>query len=268
MRTLIIAEAATNHLGDLGRALEMVDAAADLGCDFIKFQSWQARNLRPDDPGLEFHRQRELSDDAHLKLLDRCESRGIRFLTSCFDAGRIPFLKSLGLSTIKIASPDCGSLPFLRQVRAAFDEVILSTGMSYDGEVADAARILRSGSFCLLHCVSLYPTPADQVHLARMDWLREFSPRVGYSDHSLGTEAGKLAIARGAVYVERHFTLERDPNDRFSAMAGTPDEFAELVQYARDVERLMGSATRPLSRAEEEARTVWIDRRGRNRVAA
>jgi sialic acid synthase SpsE len=90
MRTLIIAEAATNHLGDLGRALEMVDAAADLGCDFIKFQSWQARNLRPDDPGLEFHRQRELSDDAHLKLLDRCESRGIRFLTSCFDAGRIP----------------------------------------------------------------------------------------------------------------------------------------------------------------------------------
>lgn len=267
MRTLIVAEAATNHLGDVGRALEMVDAAADIGCDFIKFQSWQAKNLRPDDPGLEFHRQRELSDEAHWKLLDRCYTRGIQFLTSCFDAERIPFLKSLGLTTIKIASPDCGSIPFLRKVREAFDEVILSTGMSYDAEVAEAAQVLRSGSYCLLHCVSLYPTPPDQIHLARMDWLRQFSSRVGYSDHSLGTEAGCLAIARGAAYLEKHFTLERDPNDRFSAMAGTPDEFRELVAYAGDVERLMGVDARELSSEEEEARNVWIDRRGRNRAA-
>jgi sialic acid synthase SpsE len=267
MRTQIIAEAATNHLGDVGRALEMVDAAAELGCDYIKFQSWQARNLRPDDPGLAFHQQRELSDDAHWKLVDRCISRGINFLTTCFDAGRIPFLQSLGLKTIKIASPDCGSYPFLRQVREAFDEVIASTGMSYDVEVAGCARALQGGSFCLCHCVSIYPTPADQVNLARMDWLKQFSPRVGYSDHSLGTPAGKLAIARGAVYLEKHFTLERNPQDPLSAMSGTPDEFRELVAYAHEVEQLLGQPQRELTPVEEEARNVWIDRRGRNRAA-
>lgn len=267
MRTMIVAEAATNHLGDLGRALEMVDAAAEIGCDFIKFQSWQAKNLRPDDPGRAFHEQRELSDEAHWKLVDRCETRGIRFLTSCFDAERIPFLQSLGLKTIKIASPDCGAVPFLRKVRAAFEEVICSTGMSYDTEVAACARALGGGSFCLCHCVSLYPTPADEINMARMDWLRRFAERVGYSDHSLGTAAGKLAIARGAVYLEKHFTLQRDPADRFSAMSGTPDEFRELVAYAADVERMMGSSQRDLSAEEEEARTLWIDRRGRNRAA-
>lgn len=267
MKTQIIAEAATNHLGDVGRALEMVDAAAELGCDYIKFQSWQAKNLRPDDPGLAFHQQRELSDEAHWKLVDRCITRGIHFLTTCFDADRIPFLQSLGLKTIKIASPDCGAYPFLRKVREAFDEVIASTGMSYDVEVAGCARALQGGSFCLCHCVSIYPTPADQVNLARMDWLRQFSPRVGYSDHSLGTAAGKLAIARGAVYLEKHFTLERNLQDPFSAMSGTPDEFRELVEYAREVEQLLGQAQRELTPVEEEARSVWIDRRGRNRAA-
>ncbi len=267
MRTLIVAEAATNHLGDVGLAREMIDAAAEVGCDFIKFQSWQAKNLKPDDPGMEMHRQRELSDEAHWKLLDHCGNRGIRFLTSCFDAERIPFLRSLGLSKIKIASPDCGSLPFLWKVREAFDEVILSTGMSYDGEVAAASEILSTGDFCLCHCVSLYPTPPEQVNLARMDWLRQFAPKVGYSDHSMGTAAGKLSIARGAVYLEKHFTLKRDPEDRFSAMSGEPDEFRELVTYAREVELLDGSAQRELSAAEEEARELWINRRGRNRVA-
>jgi sialic acid synthase SpsE len=252
----------------LGLALEMVDAAAETGCDFIKFQSWQARNLKPGDPGLEFHQQRELSDEAHWKLLDRCYTRGIQFLTSCFDAERIPFLTSLGLKTIKIASPDCGSIPFLRKVRAAFDDVILSTGMSYDREVSQAAEVLRSGEFCLCHCVSLYPTPPEQINMARMDWLKHFAPRVGYSDHSLGTAAGRLAIARGAVYLEKHFTLKRDPSDRFGAMAGEPDEFRELAAYAREAELMMGSAQRDLSAEEEEARTVWIDRRGRNRLAA
>lgn len=267
MRTQIIAEAATNHLGDVSRALEMVDAAADIGCDYIKFQSWQAKNLRPDDPGLQFHQQRELTDEAHWKLLDRCRSRGINFLTTCFDAERIPFLQSLGLKTIKIASPDCGSYPFLRKVREAFDEVIASTGMSYDVEVAGCARALQGGSYCLCHCISLYPTPPEHLNMARMDWLRQFSPRVGYSDHSLGTAAGKLSIARGAAYLEKHFTLERNPQDPLSAMAGTPDEFRELVAYAREVELMMGQAQRELSSEEEQARNLWIDRRGRNRAA-
>lgn len=267
MRTMIVAEAATNHLGDVGRALEMVDAAAEIGCDYVKFQSWQAKNLRPDDPGREFHQQRELSDEAHWKLVDRCRSRGIRFLTTCFDAERIPFLQSLGLTTIKIASPDCGATPFLCKVREAFPEVIASTGMSYDTEVAACARALRGGEFCLCHCVSLYPTPPDQINMARMDWLRQFSARVGYSDHSLGTAAGKLSIARGAVYLEKHFTLERNPSDPLSAMSGTPDELRELVAYAAEVERMMGVSQRDLSIQEREARTVWIDRRGRNRAA-
>jgi N,N'-diacetyllegionaminate synthase len=265
VRTIVIAEAATNHLGDVGRARELVHAAREAGADIVKFQSWQARHLLPDDPGLAFHQERELSDAAHHELKALCDGIGIEFLTSVFDRERVPFLRDLGLRRIKVPSPDCGSLPLLRDCRAAFPEVIVSTGMTPEDEVVAAARTLEGHEFALMHCVSLYPTPPEAVNMQRMEWLRTLHPRVGYSDHSLGTAAARLAIARGAVYVEKHFTLWRNPEDRFSAMAASVPELAEICAYAREAEALTGDGHRHLSAEEEEARRLWVGRRGRNR---
>ena len=81
----------------------------------------------------------------------------------------------------------------------------------------------------------------------------------------MGTAAGKLAIARGAMYLEKHYCLERDPSDKFGAMAGTPDEFKELVDYAREVEILLGSSTPELSEEERQMRETFVGRWGDNK---
>ena len=265
MRTRIIAEVGANHGGDMGLARDMIAAAAEAGVDFVKFQSWQAETLAPGDPNFDRHKKAQLSDDDHVELMEECARCGVEFLTTCFDRGRVEFLAGLGLSTIKVASPDVGSLSMIRELCVRFDHVIVSTGMAPESEVAAAAEVVAAHGGTMLHCVSLYPTPSQLVNLARMDWLRTLCPSVGFSDHSMGTAAGRLAIARGAAFLEKHFTVDRFLPGKDQAVSGTPHEFRELVAYAEEVEHLMGVARPELTDEEQRLRGIYVGKWGDNR---
>jgi sialic acid synthase SpsE len=265
VRTKIIAEVGANHGGDMDLAKEMIRVAAAAGCDFVKFQSWQAETLAPGDPNFDRHKKAQLSDDAHRELIECCLEHGTQFLTTCFDHRRVEFLGSLGLSTIKVASPDCGSTRMLTMLRDAFPHVIVSTGMTPEEDVIAAAETLSGHDFTMLHCVSLYPTPTHKVNMARMSWLRTLCPSVGFSDHTMGTPAARLAIAMGADVVEKHFTSDRNLPGKDQAVSGTPHEFRELVAYAEEVELLMGEAHPSLSDEEERLRGIYVGKWGDNR---
>lgn len=264
-RTQIIAEVGANHGGDVDLAVKMIEAAAQAGADWVKFQSWQAKNLKPGDPNFERHAKAELSDEAHHRLMRTCEANQVNFLTTCFDIKRVEFLAGLGLHTVKVASPDLGSRAMIRKLRERFDHLIISTGMSYDEEVQQTAEFLGQSSYTFLHCVSFYPAPLERVNLARMEWLRQFTPSVGFSDHTLGTAAGKLAIARGAVYLEKHFTLSRELPGKDQAISAEPREIRELADYAGQVERMTGEPHPGLSTKEIELRGIYIGKWGNNR---
>lgn len=266
MRTRLIAEVTSNHGGDLGLAREFIQAAARAGVDYVKFQSWRAATVREGaaDPQYDWFVQSELSDQAHHELINECARNNIKFLTTCFDIGRVEFLASLGLDTIKVGSPDLGSRRMLEALRKRFRHIIVSTGISTDEEVGRAASWLAGGEFTLLHCVSLYPTPPELVNLRRMEWLRQFTPSVGWSDHTVGLDAARLAIAAGANYVEKHYCLGRTGPGRVTSWDATPEDFAELVAYTCHVEKLMGSSD-PMHTAEiASARSRFIGRWGDN----
>jgi len=265
MRTRIIAEVGANHGGDLGLAFEMIVAAAEAGADFVKFQSWRVDTLRPGDPARERHAPAELSDDDHVKLMEECDRCGIAFLTTCFDHARADFLAGLGLTHIKVASPDVGSSRMLGVLAERFPHLLVSTGMATDEEVIAAAETLTGKDFTLLHCVSLYPTPTERVNLARMGWLRTLAPSVGFSDHTMGTAAPKLAIALGAEYVEKHFTIDRGLPGKDQAVSALPFEIREIVACAEAVETMMGTEHPELSEREHEMRGLYIGKWGDNR---
>ena len=126
MKPKIIAEAATNHNGDMALAMEMVHAAKEAGADMIKFQSWQISKMSPDNPAYETMKPKQLSDEDHFILMDECKKSNIGFLTSCFDVDRVGFLSSLGIETIKVASTDVGSISMLKRLREAFGHIIPS----------------------------------------------------------------------------------------------------------------------------------------------
>lgn len=269
MRARLIAELGANHLGDMAVAEAMIRAAADAGADVVKVQSWQARKLRKDFPGyaetLVRHQRSELSDDDHRRLIAICREHGVEFLTTCFDLERVDFLAGLGLRTIKVASPDCASVRLLDRLMAAFEHLIVSTGMSTDEEVLSMIERTRGHRVTVLHCVSLYPTPLDRVNLERMRWLQSLGVAVGFSDHTLGTDAAKLAIALGAEVVEKHFTLSRRLPGKDQAVSGEPHEFAELRRWAEAVTAMRGTAHPGLSPEELSLRTIYVGKWGENR---
>ncbi len=267
IRTKVIAEVASNHGGDINIAKKFIRVAASIGVDYIKFQSWQVSKLRKDDPQYEWFCRAELSDKAHYELIEECEKYNIKFLTTCFDIERIEFLSNLGLREIKVGSADCASYTMIKLLSEKFDHLIISTGMHYSEEIRKTAEILKGKKFTFLHCVSLYPTPLDKVNLRRMDWLRQFTPSVGYSDHTIGIEAVKAAIARGASYVEKHFTLGESECPRANPWDATPREFEQVMEFAHKCALILGDSDADFEITEEEAkaREKFIGRFGSNK---
>lgn len=262
MRTKIIAEAASNHDGDIEKAVRMVWAAKESGADIIKFQTWQAKDVRPNDPDFQRFNSVELKDEHHRLLVEECKRAGIQYLATCFDFDRIPFLASLGLDTVKVASYDSCSFKTIERLAQYFDHLIISTGGADEQVLKRVANLLQGRKYTLLHCVVIYPTPPELANMTRMDWLRRFSNSVGFSDHTIGTDAAKVAISRGAAYVEKHFTLDKAASGKFHSLAASPEELKEIVRFS-SVTNLMDRNDQGFSSEEKETWNKYRCRLGR-----
>lgn len=257
--TFVIAEAGVNHNGSLDLALRLVDAAKVSGADAVKFQTFRAETLvtqhadkavyqQHNVPGnrsqLEMLRGLELSEEDFEKIQRHCESQGIEFLSSAFDEHSIRFLDALGMRCFKVPSGEVTNLPLLECIGALGKPVILSTGMCWLSEVEKALRILDeagAGEVTLLHCVTEYPAPHEQVNLAAMATLRNaFGRQVGYSDHTAGIDIPVAAVALGASVLEKHFTLDARMEGPDHAASLAPNDFRHMVESLRNVERALG----------------------------
>jgi len=274
-RIFIIAEAGVNHNGDLALARRLVEVAATAGADALKFQTFRADALvRIDAPKAgyqvettgdgesqyEMLRKLELGEEAHMELACLCREAGIEFLSTPFDETAVDLLARIGVVRYKIASGEITNLLLLRHIAAKGRPVILSTGMSRLEEIGAALAALRAAGavdVTLLHCVSDYPTRAEDVNLRVMDALRErFGVPVGFSDHTRGITVAIAAAARGAVAIEKHFTLDRSlpgPDHRASL---EPEELKKMIASIREVERALGDGVKRLTMTEIDTQKV------------
>lgn len=252
----VIAEFCQNHNGDMTVLSEMVHAAAECGASVGKIQTIFADNLayRPEfEAGVEVDGQTrvikrpyqaeydrlkdlELDFDAHAAFVEKCGEHGLAPMTTCFAREHIQEIKKAGFRQVKVASYDCASYPMLRELKDQFDGLVVSTGASYDDEIVTAVRTLGDYPYSLLHCVTIYPTPLEQVHLARLDFLRSLTGSVGFSDHSLverdGITAAKAAVYQGADIVERHFTILPATNTKDGPVSIGVHELEDLVRFS------------------------------------
>jgi sialic acid synthase SpsE len=287
----IIAEFCQNHNGDVSILDRMLDEAVAGGATHAKIQSIFASDLsfRPEfeegriENGLttvikrpyqaEYDRLKklELTFEEQLDFANKCRRVGIEPLTTCFARRHVQAIREAGFKDIKVASYDCGSLPLIRELIDTFDQLIVSTGATYDKEIASAASLLKESSkpFALLHCVTIYPTPLSDMHLARMKFLHQFCDEVGLSEHSLfqrdGVKACLAAIYMGATWIERHFTVLAPDQSRDGPVSINRKGLEEIVSFAKltksdqkayldssvpEMEQMMGMTERPLSDAE------------------
>jgi N,N'-diacetyllegionaminate synthase len=266
----VVAEIGINHDGSVSQAERLIDAAAEAGADAVKFQSYRVdRLLIPSrdryaqqgdgtESAYQMLRRCELSWDDQEKLKKRADARGVLFLSTPFDEESTDFLDSIGVPVFKIASADITHVPLLRHVASKGKPILLSTGMSFLSEVADAIYNLRSGGakeILLMHCVSTYPASPQHMNLRALHTLQSyFELSVGLSDHSEGILMPLVAVSLGAVLIEKHFTLDRNAPGPDHKASMDPNDLKLLIKSLRDVEASLGDGRKRPSDVEEESR--------------
>lgn len=277
MRTLIIAEAGVNHNGDVSLARQLIDIAAEAGADLVKFQTFNADRLvtanarkadyqaQSTDAAESQHamiRRLELTRETHETLITHCNSRGIGFFSTAFDAQSVDLLAELGLERFKIPSGEITNLPYLRHIARYGKPVIMSTGMATLGEIEAGIDVLECAgvareSITVLHCNTEYPTPMGDVNLRAMAGMRNaFGVAVGYSDHTLGIEVPIAAVALGATVIEKHFTLDRHLPGPDHKASLEPDELKAMVTAIRNIEQALGDGIKRPTASERKNKVV------------
>ena len=198
----------------------------------------------------------ELSEEMHLELINYCNYKNIKFLSSPFDHDSIELLKKLELEIFKIPSGEITNLPYLRHIGKLNKKIILSTGMSNMNEVKNALNILVSSGtnkkkITILHASTEYPTPMESVNLrAMLNIGKELDVDFGYSDHTLGIEIDIAAVAMGAKCIEKHFTLDCNMDGPDHKASLEPDQLREMVKAIRNIELAVGNGIKKPSKNE------------------
>lgn len=274
----LIAEVCQNHQGSRDTLGEMIAAAAEAGADYVKMQTIFSEDVtfrerfeegatdpdgtvrtikRPCAAEKERLSTLDLTEDDHLFFIDECKKHNVIPFTTVFSRIRIPLAASLPWpeKIVKVASYDCASFPMLQELCEHFDHLIISTGATYDEEIAQAADLVKNAGkkLTFLHCVTSYPNKLDVCNLTRMEWLRKLlhehgfalegwpanrsSPEasVGWSDHTLverdGILATKAAIALGAEWIERHFTINEEDFTKDDPVSIRPYHLKALKEF-------------------------------------
>ncbi|EMF00248.1 N-acetylneuraminate synthase family protein [Streptomyces mobaraensis NBRC 13819 = DSM 40847] len=261
----ITGEIGINHNGDLGTALALVDAAADAGCDAVKFQKrtpevctprsqWE---LERDTPWgrmtyIDYRHRVEFGEDEYRRIDEHCRERGIAWFASPWDVESVAFLEKFDLPAHKVASASLTDDELLRTLRATGRTIVLSTGMSTPKQIRHAVEVLGSENIVLCHATSTYPARAAELNLRVIHTLQAEYPNVpiGYSGHETGLQTTLAAVALGAAFVERHITLDRAMWGSDQAASVEPGGLQRLVRDIRVVEESLGDGVKRVYESE------------------
>jgi sialic acid synthase SpsE len=240
---LIIAEIGTGHGGDIGRARELIDAAAKSGAGCVKFQHVYADEIIHPLTGMvplpggmtplyQAFRALERPIEFMAELKSCAEAHSLAFLCTPFGSRSLSELVSLDVAALKVASPELNHLQLLDGIAATGLPVFLSTGVSRLSDIEEAVEHLDGNRTALFHCVTSYPAPEEEYNLRLLPSLQSlFGLPVGVSDHSIDPLLVPLAaLAQGASSLEKHFTLDRRDGGLDDPVALAPAEFLRMTQ--------------------------------------
>ncbi len=272
----IIAEIGINHNGDVQLAKQMISLVKSCGVDAIKFQIFKSEEFvsSPEDmytyisqgksvteSMLAMFKRYEFNADDWKEIFRFCQEETIDFFATPQNPSDLDFLLSLvDVPAIKVGSDDLTNLELLDYYARKGKPLIISAGMAYLSEIEDAVNTIRetgNNDLAVLHCISSYPTEAEDIHLRKMDTIRRaFNVVTGFSDHTRGSTAAIGAVTLGASIIEKHFTLDKNlpgPDHWFSA---NPEELKELVDGIRFIEKAKGQTSIAPTQKECEMRKL------------
>lgn len=250
---------------------------------------YQVQNTAKKHSQYEMLQALELSYETFAQLKKHADACDIDFIVTPFDLASLHFLTTdLSLDTLKISSGDLTHGPLLLAAGRADTDIILSTGMATLSEIEQALKVIAFGMIesehspnqavldelfscaevypllqqkvTLLHCTSEYPAPFCDVNLRAMDTLHAaFGLCVGFSDHTVGIEVPIAAVARGAMVIEKHVTLDKSLPGPDHLASLDIKELTQMVQAIRHVEMALGDG-RKYPRSSEKKNMAMVRR--------
>lgn len=270
----VIAEMSANHLMDFDRAVKIVKAAKDAGADAVKIQTYtpDTITLDSDDPcfqitqgtiwdGTTLHKLYETAYtpwEWQPKLMKIAQDMGLIFFSSPFDLSSIDFLEEMNVPAYKVASFEITDIPFIRKIARLGKPILMSTGIAYLADIELALKTCREAgneNVILLKCTSAYPAPYEEINLKTIPSMGEvFGCLTGLSDHTMGSAVAGAGVALGAKVVEKHLTLRRADGGADAAFSMEPEEFKEMVEHIRQIEKAVGKVTYELTEKQKKSR--------------
>ncbi|WP_457626275.1 pseudaminic acid synthase [Persephonella sp.] len=266
-KVLIVAELSANHKQDLQLAKDTIYAMKEAGADAVKLQTYTPDTITIDCDNEYFQIKHGTYWDGqtlyqlykkaytpwewHYELKELAEKLDLIFFSAPFDKTAVDFLEKLDVPAYKIASPEITDIPLIEYVASKGKPVIISTGIATLCDIQEAVEACKrtgNNQIILLKCTSAYPTPFEEVNLKTIPNMREtFGVEVGLSDHTLGIEVPVAAVALGARLIEKHFILDKKIKTEDSFFSLDKDEFKQMVQAVRNVEKALGKVSYGLS---------------------
>lgn len=273
-KPFVIAEMSGNHNQSLGRAIAIVEAAAQSGAHAIKLQTYTPDTMTIDAKGglfdindstslwagrnlYDLYKEAHTPWEWHKPIFDKAKELGLIVFSTPFDESAVDFLESLNVPAFKIASFENTDWPLLKKVAKTGKPVIMSTGLAKLSDIDDAVNVLRSNGckdLVLLKCTSTYPATPENTHLNTIPHLRDmFNCHVGLSDHTMGIGAAVASVALGACVIEKHFTISRADGGVDSTFSIEPHELNSLVIESERAFLAMGKVFYGVQKDEEKS---------------
>jgi len=248
----IIAEIGSVHDGSFGNACKLIEAAAKCGADTVKFQTHiaDAETLEnapsplyfKGEPRYDYFRRTAFEKSQYLELIAISKELNVDFLSSPFSLEAVDLLQELDVAVYKVPSGEVSNIPLLEHLNQTGKPIILSSGMSNWKELDYAVEVLGQGSglVSIMQCSSIYPCPPEKVGLNVIaEMLERYKLPVGFSDHTTGSAAAIAAIAKGATFVEKHFTFSRLMYGSDAANGMEPQEFQSYCEGVCDIFKMI-----------------------------
>ncbi len=276
-KVFIIAELSANHSGNLQIAKDTIYAAKVAGADAIKLQTytpewmtidskkedflikggtlWDGKNL------FELYKEAMMPLDWHEELFNYAKSIDLEIFSSPFSKEAVDFLEKFNPPTYKIASFEITDYELIDYTASKGKPIIVSTGIAEFEDIQNAIDTAKKHNIdiALLKCTSAYPVPRSEVNLKTIPAMKEiFNCTIGFSDHTLGISAPVAAVTMGAKIIEKHFILNKSINSPDKDFSLTPNEFKEMVNAIREVEKMIGEVNFKPKKGRQFARSLYV----------
>ena len=270
-KTIIIAEAGVNHDGKLKKAFKLAELAKKNKADFVKFQAFDPNLLCTKKAKKANYQLKNKKKESQLEMLQRlaltkqnvldleryCKKIKIGLMFSVFDVESYNIISKFKHKYIKLPSGEINNYPLLKTFNKNNSKIIFSTGLSNLKEIKNCYKILRMkkkiSQIVIMHCNTEYPTPFNDINLRVIPELKKvFNCEIGFSDHSNSTVIPAVAVALGASYIEKHFTINNNSEGPDHKASLEPRKFLEMVNNIRNVENSLGSNIKKITKSEKK----------------